>query len=152
MSRVNGRHEGGAMSEQKLLQEIEPILVKVYEMAIHSEGHQAVRNDTLMWARKEILAKVKQHHEQKRLDRPDSGKVGEHLTVDDCIKLYEKEGLIGLVEKVRDIAKKQEGERIFAELEGNWMLDTKGTLPSILLDYGWYQRFKKRQALQGLEG
>ena len=26
------------------------------------------------------------------------------MTVDDCLKLYEKEGIIGLVEKVRDIS------------------------------------------------
>lgn len=28
----------------------------------------------------------------------------EHLTVDDCLKIYEREGMIGLVEKVKEIS------------------------------------------------
>lgn len=41
----------------------------------------------------------------------------EHLTVDDCLKLYDEEGIIGLVEKVVDIAKKQERGRIATLLD-----------------------------------
>ena len=37
---------------------------------------------------------------------------------------------------------------IFSRIEGDWMLDNMSPMPSILLDYGWYQR-EKQKYLQG---
>lgn len=39
---------------------LEPILIKVYEMAIHSQGNYSVRNATLVWAKEEARKACKE--------------------------------------------------------------------------------------------
>ena len=46
-------------------------------------------------------------------------KAEEHLTIGDCLKLYEEEGIMGLVEKVKEISFKA-GTRVVIDLLYRW--------------------------------
>ena len=44
---------------------IESILVKVYEMALHSKGEQVIRSNTILWAKEELLKLIDTKHSPK---------------------------------------------------------------------------------------
>ncbi len=75
----------------------------------------------------------------------------EHLTVDDCLKLYEEEGIMGLVEKVKEISFKAGQREVVEWVDRNslsWQSNTLSNRDAYSDFYkGLWQLFKLSRGL-----
>jgi len=88
---------------------------------------------------------------QTLIEQAKENKLPKSLTVDDCLKLYDEEGIIGLVETVRDIAKQEVAREIWISVTdrlpmGQWSVNHPYWSEEVLIanscsiNIGYYDR------------
>ena len=70
----------------------------------------------------------------------------EHLTVDDCLKLYDEVGLLGLLDRVKELSRKVGIKEVVEWIEENKICPSGTTLyPDYIVSIGYAWRTKLKE-------